>query len=130
MLIGDAAGGADALDVCNRLVHALAVELAEWIGDDGFVALLRRALNAEKPRHACLADARVGTDADGKGGAHLVLAPSAAEQGRVHEALGGVLAKFIELFGRFVGVEMATRLTMRAWREYLPADDAPGRGSR
>ena len=130
MLGGDAPGGADALDVCNQLVHALAGELTEWIGEDGFVALLRRALNAEKPRHACLADARVGTDAVGKGGAHLVLAPSGAEQGAVQAALGCVLAKFIELLGRFVGLEMATRLTMRAWREHLPADDTPGRGSR
>ena len=130
MLSADSGANPDVLVVCNRLIRALAGELAAWIGDDGFVALLRRALNAAAPGHACLADASVVTDADGKSGVHFQLSAETSDVASVHAALGAVLAKFIELFGRFVGVEMATRLTMRAWHEHLPAVDPPGRDSR
>jgi len=91
----------------------LRAELTRWIGSDGYRALVDRALQQVRAGHPALAGLRCQAD-DMQGVAAAVGVHGAAE---VREGILALVALVIDLLGRLIGEEMATRLVEQAWAE-------------
>ncbi|HET6760522.1 MAG TPA: hypothetical protein VFH13_00400 [Gemmatimonadaceae bacterium] len=102
--------GADSsFAAASRICDHLYRDLSRWIGSDGCHALFARALARTQSSHPALRDIRLG------GGSDSCL-EGVAESGKVHganavaEGLEAMLVALIELLGRLIGDDMASKL--------------------
>jgi hypothetical protein len=85
--------------------------LTRWIGSEGFRVLVDRALAEARAEHPAVAGLQCqGGDVEGISAA--VGAHGAAE---VMEGILALVARLIDLLGRLIGEEMATRMLELAW---------------
>ena len=106
-------GAAAPGDVAAAAGHTLAqleAGLSRWIGAEGYRALMRRALDEERPAHSALAELHC----DGADGPAIEAAVRALGVPRVRDGLVALLGSLIELLGRVIGEEMATQLVEQA----------------
>ncbi len=80
--------------------------LGRWIGADGYLSLLDRALGLARPAHPALD----GLSCLGNDGPALQEAVRTHGAGAVVAGMEALLASVIELLGRIVGTEMSVRL--------------------
>ena len=93
----------------TRICEQLYRDLSRWIGTDGCHALFARALTRTQSGHAALRDVRLGgaTDSCLEGVAESVQVHGASA---VAAGLEAMLVALLELLGRLIGEDMATRL--------------------
>jgi hypothetical protein len=98
-------GASDEAATAERLCAQLQTGLRRWIGNDGYRALLDRALGSVRPEHPALDDVpSLRGDA-----------PTTTATVRAHDAtkvpagMVALVAVVIELLGRIIGEEMAVR---------------------
>lgn len=96
---------ATASRICNHLYR----DLSRWIGADGCHALFARALARTQSGHPALRDIRLGGGSDSclEGVAESVQVHGASAVG---EGLEAMLVALIELLGRLIGDDMASKL--------------------
>jgi hypothetical protein len=107
----------------DRVTQQLGEIMVRWIGAAGHVALLQRALAEAAGEFPLLQGLRLDHGKmvdDATDGLHT--APHA-----VAESMVALLGGYIDLLGRVVGVQMATRLTEQAFpqAEEQPSSEGP-----
>jgi hypothetical protein len=98
--------GPEVVRVCERL----RVSLAQFVGADGFTALLRRALALARVEVPSLQTARVTSDGRLEG-----IEEAGGEAGSDAEAAITITAHFLGLLVTFVGQSLARRLMRKAF---------------
>jgi hypothetical protein len=96
----------DVGQAAERLCAALRAGLGRWIGADGYLSLLDRALALARPAHPALE----GLPCLGENGTALADAVRTHGAEAVADGMEALVASLIELLGRIVGTEMAVRL--------------------
>lgn len=102
----------------GRIFNRIVRELGGWMGPDACFALVGRALADARRRHACLRGAHLDVEELG-----LCFSFDGAAQlppAEVVVAFEDVLTIFIEILGRFVGLELAIHLVWQGWRPKPP----------
>jgi hypothetical protein len=98
-----------AASACDHLYR----ELARWVGVDGCHALFTRALTLARVEHPALAQiqfhARSDPYVDGLAATTMAYGDAATA-----EALESMLVRLMELLGRLIGDDMATKLVGRS----------------
>jgi hypothetical protein len=103
---GDAKAPEEVAEATERVCTQLRADLGRWIGDEGYCALLNRALGLVRVEHhalgglACLGGDEPATAA----------AVQANSAGEVAAGLVALMAVLIDLLGRIIGEQMAVRL--------------------
>lgn len=97
-----------AASACDHLYH----ELSRWVGVDGCHALFTRALAQARTEHPALAQIQLHPRSEPyiEGLAATIMAFGDAATA---EALESVLVRLLELLGRLIGDDMATKLIGR-----------------
>lgn len=118
---GDSAGRAAAA-ACDHLYH----ELSRWVGPDGCHALFTRALAQARTDYPVLGqiELRPRSEPYIDGVAATIMAHGDATTA---EALESMLARLVELLGRLIGDDMATKLIERSLAASEGADPASNR---
>lgn len=93
----------------SRICDQLYRDLSRWIGTDGSHALFARALTRTQSAHSALRDIRLGSRPDSclQGVEESVQVHGASAVG---EGLEAMLVALLELLGRLIGDDMASRL--------------------
>lgn len=106
--------------VCQKLF----AEIEQFIGHDGFKALLARALYLAKAEFPFLAEVQIGESDEGWliGLSENVATRDATE---VSDSIAAVLGGFIDLLGTFIGFDLTLRMIHRRWPE-VPQWPYPG----
>jgi hypothetical protein len=94
---------------CDQLYR----ELSRWVGSDGCHALFTRALAQARIEHAALEQIQLRARAEPyvEGVAETIMASGEATTA---EALESMLVRLVELLGRLIGDDMATKLIERS----------------
>jgi hypothetical protein len=103
---GGATSPAEVAAAADLMCTQLRVELARWIGNVGYGALLARALTAARAEHPALDDIScLGGDAS-------EIAAAMPTHGAISLSAGlvAVVAELVELLGRIIGARMAVQL--------------------
>jgi hypothetical protein len=105
---------------CDHLYH----ELSRWVGPDGCHALFTRALAQARTTYAALGQiqlrARSQPYVDGVAATIIAHSDTATA-----EALEAMLINLVELLGRLIGDDMATKLIERSMRPSAHGNAAP-----
>lgn len=111
-----------AASACDHLYR----ELSRWVGVDGCHALFARALSQARIEHPALTPIQLhaGSDPYIDGLAATIMAYGDAGTA---EALESMLVRLLELLGRLIGDDMATKLIGRSLAASEGGDVAPGR---
>jgi len=120
----DASGGATPARAAAAACDNLYRELSRWVGPDGCHALFTRALAEARADNAALQQTQLRARSDPyvDGVAETIMArgePATAD------ALESMLVRLVELLGRLIGDDMATKLLERS----LAASENGGAGS-
>jgi hypothetical protein len=104
---GESAAGA-AVAACDNLYR----ELSQWVGADGCHALFTRSLAAVRTEYPQLGQIQLRPRSELyiDGSAETIMAHGDAATA---EALEAMLVRLVELLGRLIGDDMATKLTER-----------------
>lgn len=115
---GDTAASGSA--VCQKLL----AEIEQFIGHDGFKALLARALHMARVEFPFLAEVQIGESDEGWliGLSENIATRDATE---VSDSIAAVLGGFIDLLGTFIGHDLTLRMIHRRWPE-VPQRPHPG----
>lgn len=116
----DAAATA-ALDACERVCR----ELCRWVGTNGCLALLARALADARAGHPVLEEIRIANRSEpGLEGVPEVLRKHGAAA--TAEGLERLLETLLELLGRLIGDDMVMRLVEQVVQDRTPDDPPTG----
>jgi hypothetical protein len=107
----DAAAPQEMAAAAEQGCARLRAGLTRWIGSDGYGSLVDRALQQARAGHPSLAGLQCQAG-DVQGVAAVVGVHGAAE---VREGIVELVALLIDLLGRLIGEDMATRLVEQAW---------------
>ncbi len=121
-------GGDTAARVAAAACDHLYRELSRWVGSDGCHALFTRALAQARTEYPALEQIQLRPRSepyiDGVAGTIMAHGDAATA-----EALESMLVRLIELLGRLIGDDMATKLIERSLAE-SESGDAPSSGRR
>jgi hypothetical protein len=105
-IAGDASTPGEVAAAAERLSTQLSSGLGRWIGADGYRVLLARALALARVEHPALG----GLSCLGGDDPATAAAVQAYSAGEVAAGLVALVAALIELLGRIIGEDMASRL--------------------
>ena len=124
----DASAEPDALAAsASQVCEGVLEHLSRWVGIDGAAALFARALTHAQDEHPALRGVRY---APRSSGCLSGLADAARAHGAivVSQAVAGILIALIELLGRLIGEDMASRLVEQSIRTVEPGDASSSGG--
>ena len=113
---------ASAVRVCEKLYQ----EIGQFIGPEGFNALLARALHLARSEFPFLKAVQVGGDSGGNRLSGLTEVVIGRETPEATDGIAAVLGGFIDLLGTFVGSDLTLRMVHRRWPE-VPTWPATGK---
>jgi hypothetical protein len=115
---------AAAVAVCRKLY----LEIGQFVGTDGFKALLARSLHLARAEFSFLEVAQVGKCLDDEYLVGIDDAVSQREIAEVTEGIAAVLGGLFDLLCTFIGEDLALRMIHRRWPEVRSADGDERRG--
>ena len=101
-------------DGCVRAINQLYLHLALYVGENGFSAVLGRAVYLAQQKYEFLAGVEVGVLRRGETLPGLVASASGCDPSVVREGVVAILANFIDVLVRFIGRDLAERLVRDA----------------
>jgi hypothetical protein len=115
------AGGDSAALIAAAACNQLYRQLSRWVGPDGCHALFTRARAQARTEHLALAEIQLRNRSEPyvDGVAETIMAHGDAATG---EALESMLVRLVELLGRLIGDDMATKLIEQGWAASEPGD--------
>ena len=115
-------GARAAAAACEHLYR----ELSRWVGVDGCHALFTRALSQARVEHPALTTIQLHTRSDPyvDGLAATIMASGDADTA---EALESMLVRLVELLGRLIGDDMASKLISRSTGASQGSDNSSDR---
>ena len=112
----------DVAVAADRICRCLRIGLGRWIGDDGYRALLRRAIQQERVAHPVVSELPWQEGTPGLAAAVVGSRGSAA----VTAGVLALLSTLIGLLARVVGEEMAIQLVEQTCSRQGPGDTTEG----
>lgn len=118
----DANAPEDVSAAADRICRSLRTGLGRWIGDDGYRALLRRAIEQERAKHPVVTELpwHDGTPGQSRAAAGAHGAPA------VRDGVLAVTASLIGFLSRVVGENMAVQLVEQTSSRQAPGDTTEG----
>ena len=104
---------AAAVSVCRKSY----LEIGQFVGTDGFKALLTRALHLARAEFSFLEVVQVGECSDDEYLVGIADAVSQREIEEVTEGIAAVLGGVFDLLSTFIGDDLAMRMIHRRWPE-------------
>ena len=123
---GDNQSPGELADGALKVFDRLRVRLSGVIGPIGYGALLRRALYVAQSECSLLARVKAGPTADNTWleGLREAIDGHHPDQGRA--CLVALVANFILLLSRFIGLDFAVEMIRSVWPDYVPGSGDAG----
>jgi hypothetical protein len=118
----DADAPEDVSAAADRICLSLRTGLGRWIGDEGYRALLRRAIEQERAMHPVIAELPWHDGKPGQSSAAVRAHGAAA----VTDGVLALIAALIGFLARVVGQNMAVQLVEQTSSRQAPGDTTEG----